>query len=156
VTGPSQDNEAHLRLLEAEAELRKLRAENTRLRELLGLDERGSRPEAAAARPTLFPADDGVAAKRYAVSHSPSADAKIALFRTLFIGRDDVHAVAWNSQATGKSGWSPAVRGGIVNAKAPNREYLPYCDEVLERHLSGKAHVGIYPLLHGDACQPRR
>jgi superfamily II DNA or RNA helicase len=155
VTGLSQDGEAHARLREAEAELRALRAENARFRELLGLDQRGSRAagSAAAAKPTLFPADDGVAAKRHEVSQSSGADEKVALFRSLFIGREDVYAVAWSSRATGKSGWSPAVRGGMANAKAPNRDYLPYGGEVLQRHLGGEVHVGIYPLLYGDACQ---
>lgn len=151
----SKDNEARVRLLEAEAELRALRAENARLRELLGVDERGSRPELSAAKPSLFRADGGVAAKRHEVSQSSSADEKIGLFRSLFIGRDDVHAIAWSSRGTGKSGWSPAVRGGIANATALNRECLPYRNEVLGRHLAGEVHIGIYPLLQGDVCRGR-
>ena len=153
MTDNSGDTEVHARLLEAAAELRVLRAENARFRELLGLDERGARPEIPAAKPTLFRVDDGVDAKKNEVSKNSSAGEKIALFRSSFIGRDDVHAIAWSSRGTGKSGWSPAVRGGVANAKAPNREYLPYDNEVLERHLAGEVHVGIYPLLHGDACR---
>ena len=122
MTGLSQDSDTHARLLEAEAELRALRAENVRFRELLGLDHRGSRPEVSAAKPTFFPADAGIATKRHEASQSSGADAKIALFRSLFIGREDVYAIAWSSRATGKSGWNPAIRGGIANAKAPDRE----------------------------------
>ncbi len=136
-----------------EAEFEELRAENARFRALLGLDGRGSRPDASAAKPTVFRAKDAGAAMAHEVTQSSAAGEKIALFRSLFVGRDDVHALAWSSQRTGKSGWSPAVRGGIANAKAPDREYLPYSDEVLERHLAGEVHVGIYPLLHGDACR---
>jgi hypothetical protein len=54
---------------------------------------------------------------------------------------------------TGRAGWLPAVRGGwrkgIPHAE---REYLPLTAEVLAAHLSGKSHVGLYPLLDGDRC----
>ncbi len=98
-------------------------------------------------------AEDGSAVPSMHVTQSCSAGEKIALFRSRFVGREDVHALAWNSQRTGKSGWCPAVRGGFVNAKATHREYLPFSDEILERHLAGEVHVGIYPLLHGDTCR---
>ena len=39
--------------------------------------------------------------------HSPS-DAKIALFRSLFRGRDDVYACRFESRKTGKAGYAPA------------------------------------------------
>jgi hypothetical protein len=122
MTGLSRDGETHARLLEAEAELRALRAENTRFRELSGLDHRGSRPEGsgAAARPALFPADDGVAAKRHEVSQSSGADEKTALFRSLFVGRDDVHALAWSNRATG-SGDSRAASCTSVTASSHRR-----------------------------------
>lgn len=32
------------------------------------------------------------------------------------------------------------------------RDYLPLTAEVLAAHLSGKMHVGLYPLLDGDRC----
>ena len=37
-----------------------------------------------------------------------SAEEKIALFRKLFFGRQDVYALRWESQSTGKSGYQPA------------------------------------------------
>ncbi|MCK9367204.1 MAG: DEAD/DEAH box helicase family protein [Metallibacterium scheffleri] len=37
-----------------------------------------------------------------------STQAKVALFRRLFRGRTDVHALRWESTASGKSGYSPA------------------------------------------------
>lgn len=153
MTGPSQDDAAHGRLPETEAELLALRTENARLRELLELDERGARTATTAARPRLVRVDDGATATTRAVSRSSGAGEKIALFRSLFVGRDDIYALAWKSRGTGKAGWSPAVRGGWANAKAPDREYLPCSDEVIERHLAGEVHVGIYPLLLGDTCR---
>jgi hypothetical protein len=59
----------------------------------------------------------------------------------------------WENAGTGKSGWLPAVRGGwrkgIPHAE---RDYLPLTAEVLAAHLSGKVHIGFYPLLDGDRC----
>ena len=77
----------------------------------------------------------------------------MALFRSLFAGRDDVYAQRWENQRTGKGGWGPAVAGGWGNARRPDREYLPFADEVAERHLAGQIHAGLYPLLRGDTCR---
>lgn len=141
-----------------EAELEELRAENARFRTLLGLetsqvDSGEARSDDRTAAPALVQVDVERAADARRVTQSSTSSEKVALFRSLFAGRDDVHALAWSSQRSGKSGWSPSVRGGVANAKAPDREYLPYTEEVLEQHLAGEVHVGIYPLLHGDTCQ---
>ncbi|MGH9920597.1 MAG: TOTE conflict system archaeo-eukaryotic primase domain-containing protein, partial [Nitrososphaerales archaeon] len=68
------------------------------------------------------------------------------------MGREDIHALRWEN-ASGKVGWSPAVKGGWKNARRPNREYLPFTDEVVATHLEGSTHMGLYPLLKGDACR---
>jgi hypothetical protein len=81
------------------------------------------------------------------------ADAKIALFRLLFSGREDVYALRWESARTGKKGWSPAVVGGWANAKKPGRAYLPLDEGVVESHLAGESHLGLYPLRRGDECR---
>jgi len=47
-----------------------------------------------------------------AVDRTSSAAAKIALFRSLFVGRDDVYAQRWDNERSGKGGWGPVVRGG--------------------------------------------
>jgi hypothetical protein len=127
-----------------------LRAENDRLRGLLGV---GTRDEAVSPwEPTLFvEAEDD--ASNVPVDRNSPREAKVALFRSLFAGRDDVHALRWENTRSGKAGWSPAVRGGWANARRPDREYLPLTEDVLDSHLSGVAHVGLYPLLKGDACR---
>ena len=104
----------------------------------------------ARAGSTLFGEDEPILPKVHARS---SAEEKIALFRALFAGRDDVYAAHWDNPRTGKSGWSPAVVGGPANARRPDRAYPPLTDAVLEAHLSGRARVGLYPLLPGDACR---
>lgn len=77
----------------------------------------------------------------------------MALFRSLFAGRDDVYALRWENERTGKGGWGPAVAGGWANARRPDREYLPFTDDVASRHLAGQIHAGLYPLLRGDTCR---
>ena len=88
-----------------------------------------------------------------AVDGSSPRPAKVALFGSLFVGRDDVYALRWENTRTGKAGWGPAVRGGWTNARRPDREYLPLTDEVIERHLAGEIHLGLYPLVRGDRCR---
>ena len=42
------------------------------------------------------------------VNQSSSSQTKIALFRSLFRGREDVYARRFESRKTGKSGYAPA------------------------------------------------
>jgi hypothetical protein len=138
-------------LATALAELEQLRAENQRLRGLLGLDTRPAAEPVEVAEPTLFQSTPlGPAGK---VDASSPQAAKLASFRSLFAGREDVHATRWENPRTGATGWSPAVRGGWARTSKGPREYLPLTDEVIARHLTGEATVGLYPLLAGDACQ---
>ena len=99
--------------------------------------------------------------------HSSSA-AKIALFRSLFRGREDVYPRRFESRKTGKSGYAPAcanewVRGicekpRIKCAECPHRRFLPVTDDVVRWHLSGcdadgqPFVAGVYPLLLDDTC----
>lgn len=93
-----------------EAELDALRAENNRLRNLLGLDNRRLGPPEPW-KPTLFPTTSSPQ-PNLRIDARSSTKNKVALFRSLFVGRDDVYAVRWDNERTGKSGWSPEVRGG--------------------------------------------
>lgn len=78
---------------------------------------------------------------------------KVAIFRTLFAGREDVYATRWESSRASKAGWSPALVGGPANARKPDRAYLPLTDAVIEAHLSGRLDVGLYPLLRDDSSR---
>ena len=138
-------------------EVERLRDENRRLREQRGED--GARwdgaqpaPPAPAWEPTLFP-DAQATVPRAPVDGRSSPEAKIALFRSLFAGRDDVYAVRWENERSRKSGWSPAVVGGPANARRPDRAYLRLSGEIIEAHLTGRVHVGLYPLLGDDTCR---
>ena len=81
------------------------------------------------------------------------AEAKVALFGALFAARTDIYAVRWENARTGRGAWLPAVRGGWrKGVPHAEREYLTLTAEVLAAHLSGQAHIGLYPLLYGDRC----
>lgn len=98
---------------------------------------------------------------------SPS-QAKIALFRSLFRGRDDVYARRFESRRTGKSGYMPAcgnewVRGvcekpRIRCADCAHQRFLPVTDDVIRWHLSGRDDAGqpfvagVYPMLRDEHC----
>ena len=102
------------------------------------------------------------------VRQSSSSEAKIALFRSLFRGRDDVYPRRFESRKTGKSGYAPAcsnewVRGicekpRIKCAECPSRRFLPVTDEVIRWHLSGRDDAGqpfvagVYPMLMDETC----
>ncbi|MDO8485407.1 MAG: hypothetical protein Q7S35_10765 [Candidatus Limnocylindrales bacterium] len=87
------------------------------------------------------------------MNRSSPSEAKIALFRELFAGREDVYALRWENERTGKSGWGPAIVGGWANARKPGREYASFTPEVVEAHLVGGSHAGVYPLLRDDRCR---
>ena len=136
-----------------EAEIQTLREENARLRGLLGLDDPARREPTTHWKATLFTNTESMARPPVSVDRHSSPEEKVALFRSLFAGREDVYALRWENERTGKSGWGPAVRGGWANARRPDREYLPYTDGVIEKHLGGEIHTGLYPLQHGDCCR---
>lgn len=102
------------------------------------------------------------------VDRTSSSPAKIALFRSLFRGREDIYPRRFESRKTGKAGYAPAcanewVRGicekpRIKCAECPNRRFLPVTDEVIRWHLSGYDAdgqpfvAGVYPLLQDETC----
>jgi len=83
----------------------------------------------------------------------------IPLFKSLFQGRQDVYAVRWEKD--GKSGYMPAYKvdwsdynkhkanGGTFKDYS-KKEYLPFGDEAIQNHLSGKETVGVYPLFEDN------
>jgi hypothetical protein len=99
---------------------------------------------------------------------SPAAE-KIALFRSLFRGRDDVFPRRWRNHKTGKTGYAPACRNEWVRdvcgkpqvkcGECPNQAFIPVSDDVVRSHLAGKAPgdsadftIGVYPMLPDETC----
>ncbi len=128
------------------AELRRLRAENARLLRLLELTPREAAPPGPA-QAGFFEAPPGPVH-----ANSPPVE-KVAFFGALFAARTDIYAVRYDNRRTGRTGWVPAMRGGFrKGVPHGDRDYLPLTAEVLAAHLSGKMHIGLYPLLDGDRC----
>jgi superfamily II DNA or RNA helicase len=102
------------------------------------------------------------------VDQHSSPESKIALFRSLFRGRDDIYPRRFVSLKTGKSGYQPAcgnewVRGvcekpRIKCCACVHQCFLPVTDRVIRWHLcghddSGKDFIiGVYPLLRDETC----
>jgi superfamily II DNA or RNA helicase/very-short-patch-repair endonuclease len=103
-----------------------------------------------------------------AVNQSAPPEAKIALFRSLFRGREDIHPRRFENRRTGKTGYAPAcanewVRGicekpRVKCAECSHQQFLPVTDDVIRWHLSGRNDAGepfvagVYPLLLDETC----
>ena len=102
------------------------------------------------------------------INHNSSTADKIALFRSLFRGRDDVYPRRFENRKTKKSGYAPAcgnewVPGVCAKPKikcleCPNRQFLPVTNEVVQSHLLGVDSrgrdfvMGLYPMLLDETC----
>ncbi|WFB11354.1 hypothetical protein LRS74_33245 [Streptomyces sp. LX-29] len=87
-------------------------------------------------------------------------EAKVALFRALFAGREDVYATRWVSAKSGRTGWSPAEDNPFAkNKNDAERVFWLLTDGAVYNHLarpepgSRETHLGLYPLLADDTCR---
>ncbi len=87
---------------------------------------------------------------------------KIALFRSLFRGREDIYPIRWESP-DGRHGYMPHSEPdwSAYHAAKPEdrkrvlkevRKYFRLTDEVVHGHLTGKHTIGVYPLLRDETC----
>ena len=97
-----------------------------------------------------------------------TASEKIALFRSLFRGREDVYPRRFQNKTTGRAGYAPACANEWVRdlcnkrktkcAECPNRRLLPVTDDVIRWHLTGLGPsgnefvAGVYPMLLDETC----
>ncbi|MBI3679348.1 MAG: DEAD/DEAH box helicase family protein [Acidobacteria bacterium] len=135
----------------------RLREENARLRRLLAVHSIPI-PQLASEHPPPPKAVETPSP----VDKVERARTRIALFRSLFRGRDDVYARRWEN-ADGRSGYVPAALKDwkAIKKSRPEerkkvdqktRKFLPVTDAVIENHLLGKETVGVYPLLPDETC----
>jgi hypothetical protein len=89
------DVDLEQKLQEALADCERPRAENADLKAKLGVEVN---------RPTI---EDHPRCNSAAVNNHSSSEAKMALFRSLFQGREDIYALRWESNK-GRSGYAPA------------------------------------------------
>jgi superfamily II DNA or RNA helicase len=152
-------------LEETEGELAKL---NTRRAELLGQITALQQEKAALLQMPEAPLQ---LASLPSVTNQSSQEAKIALFRSLFRGREDVYPKRFESLKTGKKGYQPVCRNEWVSGicekpkircdDCAHRQLLPVTDDVVRNHLLGMDPqassgrdftIGVYPMLSDETC----
>lgn len=140
------------------ADYRRLKDENASLRRLLvenGIDI-PAQPKNGSPPPAKSNAQDAD------VNEHSGKDAKIALFRNLFRGREDVYAVRmrfksgeWGYVPASIRDWNAVFAADTALRKKVDRKtrkLLPLTDGILRQHLEGKQTIGVYPLLLDETC----
>jgi hypothetical protein len=105
------------------------------------------------------------------VTNESTQEHKIALFRSLFRGREDVYPRRFESKRTGKSGYQPACwnewirpicqKPKIKCGDCEKRDFIPLSDDDIRNHLLGidpadryrrEFVIGVYPMLADETC----
>ena len=152
-------------IAETEAELSEL---NTRRSELIARVAELQHEKAALTQPIVVSSIDD---NQPIVTNQSSQEEKIALFRSLFRGREDVYPRRFESVKTGKKGYQPVCRNEWVSGvcekpkihceNCAHREFLPVTDIVVRNHLKGfdpqdgserDFTIGVYPMLPDETC----
>jgi hypothetical protein len=91
-----------------------------------------------------------------------SAAAKVALFRSLFRGRQDLFPTRFVSRKTGKAGYAPACSTKFVPGvcelprvkcgACQHQAFVPVTDKSILDHLQGRHVMGLYPMLPDETC----
>ena len=97
------------------------------------------------------------------ITNRSSTAEKVALFRSLFMGREDVYPKRWENARTQKSGyapvcgneWKPGICGkpSVRCGVCPHQAFIPVTDDAVEAHLRGRHTIGVYPMLPDDTCR---
>ena len=143
----------------AASECKRLSEENARLRRLL-LEHNITIPTPPVEIPVT--GSKGGEAEDAEAAVAERSRRRIALFKSLFRGREDVYARRWESP-DGRSGYSPAAARDwkAINRSRPEdrkkvaqqtRKFFPLTDKVIEDHLFGTHTIGVYPLLTDETC----
>ena len=126
---------------------------------------------AALSQPALHVSEAATTLGLSTPPHQPfSSEEKVALFRSLFRGREDVFPRRWENPKTGRSGYAPACSNewlaGVCRKKGPagarrlgtvcggcqSKAFVPVSDAEIQRHLQGKHVMGVYPMLADECC----
>ena len=102
------------------------------------------------------------------VTADSSPAENVALFRSLFRGREDLFPKRWTNARSGRSGYAPACanewaplicdKPRIKCRECPNQAFIPVTAEVIARHLRGRGAdgrdltIGVYPMLADETC----
>ena len=145
------------------AEVEELRRENAEMKKLLFEHGLSYVPESSKQKVSLVSLYSPITFPPVSLN----AEQRIALFRSLFRGREDVFARRWYSKTTEKGGYQPVCinewRRGICDkkkfkcAECPNRNFAPLGYHDVYRHLAGKDEngcdvIGIYAIMPDNSC----
>ncbi len=85
---------------------------------------------------------------------SRNREHNLGLYMSLFVGRQDVYAYAWENVARGTRGWAPARENAPWKDKE-EKAFLPLTRDIIRRHMwdENASHKGIYVMLPGDRCK---
>jgi hypothetical protein len=128
-------------------ELERLRSENAELRRRLGLQVNDP-----AEKEWTKPTRSFLQVGQPPLTADSSSAEKITCFRNLFRGREDVYAVHWINERTGKKGYAPAVEDPWNSRKGKPKKYLPLTDHAIHDHLVGEK---VYRLFGGQKARVR-
>ncbi|MHB0928813.1 MAG: TOTE conflict system archaeo-eukaryotic primase domain-containing protein [Candidatus Nanopelagicales bacterium] len=151
----------NLRKAIAEEEARIARIEKERAEALANLNKLKDRlTEEVSASTPLYSVPSDTLPFPYKIPSA--AEEKVALFRSLFRGREDVFPRLWENAKTGRKGYAPACSnewvGGVCRkplvkcGSCSHRAFLPVTDQVVLDHLQGRHVIGVYPLLPDETC----
>jgi len=138
-------------------------AEEAKLAELdrLGDAARGRLGELRAARERAVLRD--VEAERATDAGAAwSPERKVALFASIFRGREDVFPRRWEKPGKGRSGWAPrcsnewvpgvCAKPRVRCGECLHQAFVAPVEAELFGHLQGRQVMGVYPLLADDTC----
>lgn len=145
-------------------EVKRLKAENSRLRVQLELKESepSGKTPGKIKNVEKTPRGENSTPNSTSVDNTSGSNAKIHLFMSLFKGRSDVHAKRWENKNKGTSGYAPVClnqwRAGVCKkpkiscSKCENKDYAALNENAIENHLRGNIVVGLYPMLQDETC----
>lgn len=140
-------------------QLQELKKENTRLRKIL--EEHGIAYQVAATDTAIASSIQTVSSQRLSLQE------KVALFQSVFQGREDVFAKRWYSPTTKKSGYQPVCerewnrefcdKRKYKCVDCPNRQFAHLTYDNIYNHLAGKDEyardvIGLYPICKDNTC----
>jgi superfamily II DNA or RNA helicase len=88
--------------------------------------------------------------------------AKVALFASLFRGREDVYPRFWTNDRKGTKGWAPfcsnewkrplCQKPKVKCGECPHQAFGLVTPQVIQDHLQGHHVIGVYPLMRSERC----
>lgn len=105
---------------------------------------------------------EGISPTSSAVPTPVTTAEKLALFRRLFRGREDLFPRLWANDRKGTKGYAPACFNEWIHGvcekprvkcgECPHQAFIPVEDQVVLDHLQGRHVIGVYPLLPDETC----